>query len=149
MFLLFIHRENFDFFDASCDAYDCQVKYVHTFSCVHYFHEQYDIDCAIPCLLRNCTQKIFHKWTSCPIWKCSTDLTPINPALPLDHPMSVATIVLSLLGTMMLTLILTFVAIKTKRAYDRRNHQRLFPEANENPIYSKLLNCKIIFFLPE
>jgi hypothetical protein len=77
----------------------------------------------------------------CPVWKCTTHDDPLTPAVPLHHPLSVATIVLSLLGTVMLTFIVTMVAIKVKRMFDRRNHQQMYSPEEErerhNPIYGK------------
>ena len=127
-------------FEQTCEEYNCEVKYVHTYSCMTYLHLPEDLDCAIPCHLKNCTKQILHKWTMCPVWKCYTHDDPLTPAVPLHHPLSVATIVLSLLGTVMLTLLVTLVAIKIKRWFDRRNHQQMYsPEESEshNPIYSK------------
>jgi hypothetical protein len=126
-------------FNNSCDAFDCAVHYVHTYACTTYKHNSYDLNCAIPCFLSNCSKTIVHKWTMCPIWHCSTPLTPLVPSLPLDHPMGAAVIVLSLLATILLTIILTFVGIKLHQSYRRRYHVQLMPEDDaHNPIYGKI-----------
>ena len=87
--------------------------------------------------LNNCSKTIVHKWVMCPIWKCSTPLSPLVPSLPLEHPMSSAVIVLSLLGTIMLTLIFTYVGIKVNWRWARRNHAQLMPDNRHSPIYGK------------
>lgn len=123
-------------FDPSCDAFDCEVKYVHTHSCVTYSHLSLDLDCAIPCYLKNCTKRILHKWSMCPIWRCTTTDTPLTPGLPLDHPMSIATIVLSILGTILMTLVVTFVVLLVLRRMKRRGHQELRSHS-DSPIVGK------------
>lgn len=101
-----------------------------------YSHLSMDYDCAIPCHLSNCTKRILHKWTMCPIWRCTTHDDPITPALPLDHPLSIATIVLSLLGTMLMTLFITLAVIMVLRRWKRRQHQQLRTHSN-SPIVGK------------
>ncbi len=123
-------------FDPSCDTFDCEVKYVHTHSCVTYSHLSLDFDCAIPCHLSNCTKRILHKWTMCPIWRCTTHDDPLTPALPLNHPMSIATIVLSLLGTILMTLFITLAVIIVLRRLRRSQHQELRTNSN-SPIVGK------------
>ena len=140
--LLFRTMENQldNHYNNSCDSFYCADEYVHTYSCTTYSHNTKDINCAIPCFLNNCSKTIVHKWVMCPIWKCSTPFSPLVPSLPLEHPMSSAVIVLSLLGTIMLTLILTYVGIKVNRRWARRNHAQLMPDKRHSPIYGKN-NC--------
>ena len=72
----------------------------------------------------------------CPIWRCTTHDDPLTPALPLDHPMSIATIVLSLLGTILMTLFITLAVIIVLRRLRRRQHQELRTNSN-SPIVGK------------
>ena len=72
----------------------------------------------------------------CPIWRCTTTDTPLTPGLPLDHPMSIATIVLSILGTILMTLVVTFVVLLVLRRMKRRGHQELRSHS-DSPIVGK------------
>ena len=137
--LLFRTMENHmnNHFNNSCDAFDCAVQYVYTFSCTTYLHNPKDLNCAIPCFLSNCSKSIVQQWVLCPIWKCSTPYIPLIPSLPLEHSMSTAVIVLSLLGTIMLTFILTCVGIKIYRKWARRNYVALMPPNQHAIFYGK------------
>ena len=132
-------RENFD---DSCQGFDCTVDYVHTYSCVYYYKNPADLDCQIPCFLANCTKTIMHRWTECPVWTCKTPYSPITPSLPLNHPFTVATIVLTILGTIMVTILCILCGRWLKKIYVRRHHHSIVSaseRARTNPIYGKQL----------
>ena len=98
---------------------------------MEYLKEEQDIDCAIPCLLNNCTRKVVKKWTMCLTWTCET---PDSPILPPLHPMAIGTIVGFSFLTVVFTLLLAGAVWKLKTMYKRRHHQLLPDQANEDLI---------------
>ena len=109
-------------YDPACSSYECTEKYVHTFTCVEYSKGPTDVNCAIPCLLRNCTKKIIKKWTMCLVWECQTPDTPITPPV---YPMSIGAIIGSVIGTILATLVVAGLILLLRKLYKRRNHQEL------------------------
>ena len=123
-----------------CEAFECQVYYVHTSMCVTYSHQPDDIFCAIPCLLMNCTKHVVHKWTNCPHWRCTSGEVPIHPPLPINHPMSIATIVLTIVGTILLTILVTLGLRKALKIRRRRHHELLENREHQAPIFRKFMH---------
>ena len=115
-------------YDPTCASYDCAEKYVHTYTCVEYTKEPNDLNCAIPCLLRNCTKKLIKKWSMCLTWDCQTPDTPI---IPPSHPMAIGAIVGSIIGTIIGTLIVAGLMILVKNIYKRRHHHHLPDDQND------------------
>lgn len=84
--IVFLNYLNLFFSDPVCDAYDCQeVTHWDVDHCVVYWKEPEDIDCHLPCLLKNCTVGVYERHI-CVSYECTPHPGPTPPPPPPPSP---------------------------------------------------------------
>ena len=64
--------------DHACDTYSCTADQEFLLVCPQYIKGPADIDCHLPCLIRNCSVLYLYE-TICILWSCEPNPGPVPP----------------------------------------------------------------------